>query len=117
MKGSPAGEDADGGYAYCPEATAAIKRELIKGRGVVNPGESYVSFEENRWLDWRTVLDSVSGEGSRACMAYDNLPLKGYVYSLDEIMAIHDLDTRIPAAGGEAAICPDCGFVLEIPEL
>ncbi len=84
--------------------------------GVVNPGESFVSFEEDRWVDWRTVLDLVSGEGSRACIAYDNLPVKGYVYALDEIMAIHDLDTRIPAAGGEAAICPDCGYVLKIPE-
>jgi hypothetical protein len=82
--------------------------------GVVNPGESYVSFEEGRWLDWRAVLDSASGEGNRACMAYDNLPVKGYVYVPDEIMAIHDLDTRISTAGGEAAICPDCGYVLEI---
>lgn len=63
----------------------------------------------------RTVLDSVSGEGNRACIAYDNLPVKGYVYALGEIMEIHDLDTRIPTAGGEAAICPDCGYVLEIP--
>ena len=83
--------------------------------GVVNPGESYVSFEEGRWLDWRTVLDHVSGEGNRACIAYDNLPVKGYVYNQSEIMAIHDLDDRIPTAGGEAAICPDCGYVLEIP--
>ena len=86
-----------------------------RSAAVVNPGESYVSFEEGRWLDWRTVLDSVSGEGNRACIAYDNLPVKGYVYALGEIMEIHDLDTRIPTAGGEAAICPDCGYVLEIP--
>ena len=84
--------------------------------GVVNSGESYVSFEEGRWLDWRTVLDRVSGEGNRACITYDNLPVKGYVYAQSEIMAIHDLDTRIPTAGGEAAICPDCGYVLEIPQ-
>ena len=82
----------------------------------VNPGESYVSFEEGRWLDWRTVLDNVSGEGNRACIAYDNLPVKGYVYARDEILAIHDLDTRISTAGGEAAICPDCGYVLEFLE-
>ena len=83
--------------------------------GVVNPGESYVSFEEGRWLDWRTVLDRISAEGDRAYIAYDNLPIKGYVYAGSEIMAIHDLDTRIPADGGEAAICPDCGYVLQIP--
>ena len=56
--------------------------------GKVNPGESYVSFEEGRWLDWRAVLDRVSGEGKRACIAYDNLPVKGYVYSQSEITAI-----------------------------
>ncbi len=83
---------------------------------VVNPGESYVSFEEGRWLDWRTVLDNISGDGNRTCIAYDNLPVKGYVYSQSEIMTLHDLDTRIPTAAGEAAICPDCGYILEIPE-
>ena len=31
---SPAGTDADGNYVYRPEGTAAIKRELIQGRGV-----------------------------------------------------------------------------------
>ena len=31
---SPAGTDADGGYVYRPAAAAAIKRELIRGRGV-----------------------------------------------------------------------------------
>ena len=37
---SPAGEDADGNYVYRPEGTAAIKRELIRGRGVA---AAYVS--------------------------------------------------------------------------
>ena len=31
---SPAGTAADGSYAYRPEGTAAIKRELVSGRGV-----------------------------------------------------------------------------------
>ena len=31
---SPAGTDADGNYVYRPEGTAAIKRELIRGRAV-----------------------------------------------------------------------------------
>jgi hypothetical protein len=46
--------------------------------GVINPGESYVSLEEGRWLDWRAAVDSFSGKGACACMAYDNLPIKGY---------------------------------------
>ena len=114
----PAGENVK--YALVNTSSQGEKSPRAYTRwclGVVNPGESYVSFEEGRWLDWRAVLDRVSGEGDRACIAYDNLPVKGYVYSLSELMAIHDLDTRIPAAGGEAAICPDCGYVLEIPGL
>ena len=113
----PAGETVK--YALVNTSGQGEKSPGIDTRwyvGVVNPGESYVSFEEGRWLDWRTVLDSVSKEGNRACIAYDNLPVKGYVYSQSEIMTIHDLDTRIRTAGGEAAICPDCGYVLEIPE-
>ena len=41
---SPAGTDADGNYVYRPEGTAAIKRELIKGRGVA---AAYMSGSSN----------------------------------------------------------------------
>ncbi len=81
--------------------------------GVINPGESYVSFEEGRWLDWREVVDRFSGRGNCAYMAYDNLPVKGYLYPADEILSAHDLDSWVSSSGGSAAICPDCGFVLE----
>ena len=46
-------------------------------------------------------------------MAYDNLPIKGYLYPAEEILAAHDLAAWVPSSGGTAAICPDCGFVLE----
>lgn len=81
--------------------------------GVVNPGESYVSFEEGRWLDWRQAVDRFAAQGNCACLAYDNLPIKGYLYPADEILAAHDLDVWVPSSGGTAAIRPDCGFVLE----
>ena len=81
--------------------------------GVINPGESFVSFEEGRWLDWRRAVDGFASRGSCACLAYDNLPIKGYLYPADEILAAHDLDAWVPSSGGTAAICPDCGFVLE----
>ena len=81
--------------------------------GVINPGESYVSFEEGRWLDWREAVDRFASKGSCAFLAYDNLPVKGYLYPADEILSAHDLDSWVPSSGGSAAICPDCGFVLE----
>lgn len=81
--------------------------------GVVNPGESYVSFEQDRWIDWRDAIDRFAANGDCAYMAYDNLPIKGYIYPLDELKTAHDLDTWVISAGGTVAICPDCGYVLE----
>ena len=49
-------------------------------------------------------------------MAYDNLPIKAYVYPKAEVEKVHNLTLKIPASGGEVSICPDCGYVLEIPE-
>ena len=80
--------------------------------GVVNPGESFVSFEEGRWMDWRDILDSIANSGDCAYIAYDNLPIKAYAYLLSEIEEAHDLDQWTATAGGSAAICPDCGYVL-----
>ena len=81
--------------------------------GVVNRGENYVSFEEGRWVDWRDAIDSFASNGECAYMAYDNLPIKGYVYPLDAVEASHDLDTWTPIVDGMMAVCPECGYALE----
>ena len=105
------GEKAPEVYAerHDDDKTAPLMRYCV---GIVNPGENYVSFEEGRWVDWRDAIDRFAENGDCAYMAYDNLPVKGYVYPLDEIMQAHDLDHWVPSAGGTVAICPDCGYVL-----
>ncbi len=45
-------------------------------------------------------------------MEYDNLPIKAYLYPLEEIETIHDLSNKVPAVGGKAAVCPDDGYTL-----
>lgn len=45
-------------------------------------------------------------------MAYDNLPIKAYLYPLEEIETIHDLSNKVPAVGGKAAVCPEDGYTL-----
>lgn len=80
--------------------------------GIVNPGENSVSFEAGRWIDWREILDEIGGSGDCACIAYDNLPIKAYTYSLQEIQESHDLGEWNPTAGGRTAVCPECGYVL-----
>lgn len=63
-------------------------------------------------MDWRDILDTIAGSGDCAYIAYDNLPIKAYAYLLSEIEEAHDLDQWTATAGGSAAICPDCGYVL-----
>ena len=81
-------------------------------RGVVNPGESFVCFEPGVWTDWTEAIAVFGQMGSNANMAYDNLPIKAYLYPWSQIEQIHDLSHRIPAVGGEAAICPEDGYML-----
>ena len=87
----------------------AVKRYA---RGVVNPGESFVSFEADQWLDWTDAIAFFGSMGANANMAYDNLPIKAYVYPWDQIQKVHDLSRRIPTVGGEAAVCPEDGYTL-----
>ena len=81
-------------------------------KAVVNPGESYVSFEPGRWIDWSDVTAYIGNVGSNRNVSYDNLPIKAYIYPLQQVKQVHDLSNRIPAAGGEAAICPEDGYLL-----
>ena len=50
--------------------------------------------------------------GSNACVAFDSLPVKAYIYPWDQVPRAHDLSERIPVAGGEAAVCPEDGYLL-----
>ena len=78
----------------------------------VNPGESFVQFSNEEWMDWTDAIAAFSGEGSCAEMTYDNLPIKGYVYPLDQVLAAHQMDTQVQAADGTVSICTDCGYIL-----
>ncbi len=81
-------------------------------KAVVNPGESFISFGNEEWTDWTEAIDHIDDMGSNAYMAYDNLPIKAYVYPLAEVEKVHDLSDKVPAVGGEAAICPEDGYML-----
>ena len=80
--------------------------------GIVNPGESFISFEEGSWVDWSEVTDYISDVMDKEFTAFDNLPIKAYIYPLDQILNIHELNHWMPAIGGSAAICPEDGYML-----
>ena len=81
-------------------------------KGVVNPGESFISFEADRWIDWTEAIDTFAQNGANVYVAYDNLPIKAHVYPWSQVEKAHDLSRRIRIAGGEAAICPEDGYML-----
>ncbi len=81
-------------------------------KGVVNPGESFISLESGKWMDWSEAIAAFGDSGSNAYVAYDNLPIKAYVYPWSEVQRVHDLSMRVPSIGGEAAICPEDGYML-----
>ena len=80
--------------------------------GIINPGESFVSFEEGRWIDWSEISAFIIDAMDEDYTAFDNLPIKVYTYPLDQIMEIHELNHWMPAVGGQAAICPEDGYML-----
>ena len=82
--------------------------------GIVNPGESYIMLED-AWIDWSFAVNFFSAYLDTEYTAFDNLPVKGFVYPLDQILQIHDLSEWIPAAGGETAVCPDDGYMVFFP--
>ena len=97
-----------------PDTGESVNRYCI---GVVNPGENFVSFVNGRWIDWSDEVTKLATTEGCDYIAYDNLPIKGYAYPREEVEAIHDLGQKIKTAEGEAAICPECGYVmLEVEE-
>ncbi|MCR4891601.1 MAG: hypothetical protein K5989_05415 [Lachnospiraceae bacterium] len=82
-------------------------------RGIVNSWESCLSFEKDRWMDWSDLVETFRDKGECAYMAYDNLPIKAYVYPLKEVERVHDLEDWISSTDGRAAICPECGYMLK----
>lgn len=79
--------------------------------GIVNPGESFIKLK-NIWIDWSDAVDFFSAYLDTEYTAFDNLPIKGYIYPLNQIMKIHDLSEWQRAVGGKASVCPDDGYMV-----
>ena len=77
-------------------------------KAVVNPGESLISFDHEGWIDWTVAIDSFGSHGECALMAYDNLPIKAYLYPLEGVMQAHHFE----AESEDTSICPECGYIL-----
>jgi len=61
-----------------PDGDVSLSRYVT---GVINPGESFIKFPGEEWTDWKDALSAIRNGGDRIYIAYDNLPIKGYLYS------------------------------------
>ena len=77
-------------------------------KAVVNPGESLISFDHEIWIDWTAAIESFREHGDCALMAYDNLPIKAYLYPLEGVMQVHHFEKQ----SEDTSICPECGYIL-----
>lgn len=74
--------------------------------GIVNSGESFVGLDQDAWLDWTEVINLVNEIMEDDDMtAWDNLPIKGYVYPLSSVEALSVLDHCELSKTGGAQIC------------
>ncbi len=78
----------------------------------VNKGESFVKFSGDNWMDWKDAIVTIGQDGYRRYMVYDNLPIKGYAYPLDQVLAAHQMDIQADTFGGTVSICTECGYIL-----
>ena len=74
--------------------------------GIVNPGESFIGLDRDAWLDWTEVIDLVNEVmEDDDYTAWDNLPIKGYVYPLGSVLEFHVLEKCVYADDGQTQIC------------
>ena len=74
--------------------------------GVVNPGESFIGLDQDAWLDWTEVIDLVKDvKEDDDSTAWDNLPIKGYVYPLAAVLDFHAPDQCVYAEDGQTQVC------------
>lgn len=82
-------------------------------KGIINSGESFVSFGNDRWIDWKEVTDSFYAKGGNFdYIQYDNIPLKVFSYTITDVEEMHDFSLKSKVPGGTAEICSDCGYAL-----
>ena len=91
------------GPASAAFSTAKIPEYSI---GIVDPGESFFGLDEDAWLDWTEIIDLVNEvQQDDGYTAWDNLPVKGYVYPLNSVLEFQALDQCVYTDNGQAQIC------------
>ena len=80
--------------------------------GRIGAGESFVCLD-GTWTDWGDVIASLTESSTSASyFSFDNLNIKLYAYSLEDLKTLHSLSEPIPFNGVHAQVCEDCGYTI-----
>ena len=110
---NPVNKSLEGASAYNETPESESYKEVGYFVGKVNPGESFVSYEEGVWNDWAAEIEAfIADDPKVGYLAYDNLPIKGYASPLNEVEGVHRFESWTSIPGGKASVCPDCGYTL-----
>ncbi len=86
----------------------------IYATGIINHGESFISFSEGKWYDWADVVEEMKhSEGSSHFHEYDNLSIKTYSRMTAALRLFHKFGEWTEGSDGKkTAVCEDCGYTI-----
>ncbi len=80
--------------------------------GRIGAGESFVCLD-GAWTDWGDIIAELPHSSvSASYFSYDNLNIKLYAYSLEDLQTLHELSEPILFNGAHAQVCEDCGYTI-----
>ena len=78
--------------------------------GHIGQGESFV-YQDGQWYDWADVIADLQENNEKAqYLEYDNLGIKVYAYSMEELNELHDFAETVSYHGTDMAVCSDCSY-------
>ena len=81
----------------------------------IGQGESWV-YQNGQWYDWADVIADLGNANEKAqYVTYDNLGIKLYAYSMEELETLHNFDETVSYHGAEMKICSDCSYSIVTP--
>ena len=83
--------------------------------GCIGQGESWV-YQNGQWYDWADVIEDLKESCDLAqYFSYDNLGIKAYAYSMEELEEIHNFDESVSYHGATMEVCSDCSYSVVKP--
>ncbi len=96
------------------ELLNAFEEDLLTQwvEGKIGEGESFVCVD-GEWFDWADLIAELqSSYNLTSLLSYDNLNMKLYAYTLEEVESLHTFQDPCSFHGVTIQICTQCGYTI-----